>query len=135
MIEELDFPRVYLWGGSMGGLDAVKLIERIHPRAVAMFSPVCDPQFLGGPVVKKWARLKWPNGPPRGPLPHDAEGLPVVIWASPEDTWVPKVHNADVCASRLRAAGADVTEVTTKGQHGDQSNIRPNWLVRLFSQN
>jgi hypothetical protein len=41
----------------------------------------------------------------------------VRIWASPEDTWVPKRWNADVCARELRRHGANVHESPTTGNH------------------
>jgi pimeloyl-ACP methyl ester carboxylesterase len=121
MIDRLGYERVFLFGSSMGGLDTMRLIGLVHPEAVAAISPVCDITHLI-PTMSPAVEEAWGESRPSylSPVvPRPEPGLPVDIWASPEDTWVPKRWNADVCARELRHRGADVREVSIHGEHWD----------------
>lgn len=136
LIDRLPYTRIYLVGGSMGGLATMQLIGRVHPEAVAIFSPVCNVDSLGNVLLQQDVRLKWGETPPTyltPVVPHPEAGLPVLISASPEDTWVPKKTNANVCARELRRRGAHVREVRKEGDHGDPANIfTPSELLDFF---
>jgi hypothetical protein len=62
-------------------------------------------------------------------------GFPIRIWQSPSDTVVSKTQNADLFASRVNAAGGNVTVTSTSGDHGDASNFSPAAVVALFNAN
>jgi pimeloyl-ACP methyl ester carboxylesterase len=133
LIHRLGYKRIYLAGGSMGGLDAMQLLGRVHPEAVALTSPVCDLSRLGviSPVAIEQA---WGKSRPAylSPVvPHPEKGLPVDIWASPEDTWVPKRWNANVCARELRHRGAIVHEFSVTGDHPEAAP-GPNEILDFF---
>lgn len=130
LIRSTPHRHLFFMGGSMGALTMIKLIPLVHPEAMVMTYPLCEPRALGEPV-RRMAKEHWPNGRPKGPR-ADVAGLPVLIFASPEDTWVPKVHNADNCARWMRRGGARVREISTTGEHGDPSNVRPQWIADLF---
>ncbi|HET9073736.1 MAG TPA: hypothetical protein VFN48_04085 [Solirubrobacteraceae bacterium] len=122
-----------LGGDSMGGLDAIQLIPRLHPQAVFELFPVCDERTMlhlfGVDIRHSGAPLAQLS-----PVPmRGVRGLPLLITASPQDTLVPKATNADVCAAEARAAGARVREVTTRGGHDDPSNWRPRRLVAFLN--
>lgn len=134
LIHSLPYTRIYLWAESMGGLDAMQLIGRLHPEAMVAQYPVCNARAII-PWIETYAEEVWDGQPPSylSPVrPSDAEGLPVTIWSSPEDTAVPKRYNANVCAKELREDGASVEEVTTEGPHGDPSNFRPHMLTSFL---
>lgn len=133
VIASLPHKSVLLLAASMGGLTAVHPIPLVHPAAVALLYPVCEPRYFGEPVMGL-ATLHWHGAIPPGPR-VPVMGLRVLLFASPEDTIVPKVHNANVCAAWMRRGGADVTEVPATGQHADPSNLRPDWLADVFSRN
>lgn len=119
LIDRLGYERVFIESGSMGGLDTMQLLGRVNPVAVALVSPVCDISHLGPPVIPA-LEIGWGASRPSylAPVvPEPAKGLPVKILASTEDTWVPKIYNADVCARELRRRGAIVHEHTIKGEH------------------
>lgn len=123
LIDRVGLDRVFLIAGSMGGLDAMQLIGSVDPEAVILSSPVCDLSRLGiiSPVAIEQA---WGKSRPAylSPVIPDPEpSLPVDIWASPEDTWVPKRTNADVCARELRERGAHVNEFPDTGDHPEAS--------------
>jgi predicted peptidase len=48
LAHRLGYPRIYILAESMGGLDAVQLIDRLHPEAWAGIYPVCDAE---GPLT------------------------------------------------------------------------------------
>jgi hypothetical protein len=127
-------PVVDIGADSMGGLDATQLIPLIHPQAVFELFPVCDERT----VLDEFGILMHRADAPLKRLSpvtmHDVRGLPMLFTASPEDTIVPKVTNADVCTREARAAGARVQEVTTKGEHGNSSNWKASRLVSFLNQ-
>ena len=134
LVHRLPYERIYVIAQSMGGLDAVQLIDRIHPEAWAALFPVCNVDSLG-PEFSEEIAAAWNGWPPPSLSPvkaEDVDGLRVLIWASPEDQLVPKAQNADVCARWMRHRGARVRVVATEGEHADPSNFRPDWLARFF---
>jgi pimeloyl-ACP methyl ester carboxylesterase len=113
------YTRVFLWAGSMGGLDAMQLLATVEPEALELNSPVCDISHLA-PTLTPAIEEGWGEERPEylePVIPSPAYRLPVRIWASPEDTWVPKQWNANVCARELRRHGANVFESPTEGNH------------------
>lgn len=135
LVHRLHPRRVYIVAQSMGGLDGVQLIDRLHPDAWAGIYPV-DNMASIRPYRQFIAKI-WGSSPPKSLSPakaDDVAGMPVMIWASPEDKVVPKVKNADVLATWMRSEGAKVTEFSTEGEHGDVSNFQPRRLIRLFDQ-
>ncbi len=130
---------LYVLAESMGGLSLPGVVAGVRAVAAGAWYPVCD---LGS-VIRAGrfdqsiaAAYGGSLQPPAGlsPVTFAAQpSLRLAIWASPGDTVVPKAQNADVCASQARAAGIQVTEVTTTGDHGDPSNIQPANLVQFFN--
>ncbi len=134
LIHRLGYPRVFLFGGSMGGLATMQVIGRVHPEAVALEAPVCN--LRGVPLLEAAVSMRWGQRRPAYLSPVGARpypGLPVKIWASPEDTWVPKDRNADFCARELRRGGARVTEVATAGEHTNTHAVAPAGVPNFFS--
>ena len=128
------FERFFIYGGSMGGLDAMQMIGRIHPEAAALVSPVCN--IKGVPLIQAGVETAWGDARPDYLSPVSANpepGLPVKIWASPEDTWVPKDLNADLCARELRRRGASVRMKPTTGEHTNAHMLRDNSVPNFFS--
>ncbi len=138
LAHHLRHARIGIVAQSMGGLDGVQLIDLLHPFAWAGIYPVDNLASIGpsiSPLYWQIFETAWEGQPPKSVSPAKAEDvtdLPVLLWASPEDTIVPKVENADVMAHWMRRGGAHVTEVTTEGDHGDPSNFQPARLVRFF---
>lgn len=127
--------RVYVLAESMGGLAGFQIADAVD--GVAAWYPVCDVRTL-----EDDARFKFDIDAAWGRAERDAveplamtglSGKPVELWASPEDSLVPKHSNADVCAARARAAGARVTLHETRGEHGDPSNFDAQAILEAFS--
>lgn len=139
LAHRLHFKRINILAQSMGGLDGVQLIDRLHPEAFAGIFPVCNIDSLGPSLAPNWRELiegAWGGWAPARMSPvkaSDVAGLPVMLWASLEDKMVPKAQNADVCAAWMRNRGAKVTELTTEGEHGDPSNFQPRQLAQFFA--
>jgi fermentation-respiration switch protein FrsA (DUF1100 family) len=154
LAHRLRYPRIYILAHSMGGLDAVQLIDKLHPEAWAGIFPVCNAKsvfrrgegagrrVLGPPSLLSKELTKEIRSVYGGPPPHalspvkarNVAGLPVLIWASPADTVVPFGQNAAECAKWMSKGGANVRVVKTVGDHGDPSNIRPRWLADFMSR-
>jgi hypothetical protein len=123
-----------LGGDSMGGLDATQLIPFVHPQAVFELFPVCDEASVAHLFA---IDMRYAHAPVRALSPvqmRDVTGLPMLFTASDEDTIVLKSENADVCAAEARAAGAEVDEVTTVGEHDDPSNWTPGRILTFLAQ-
>jgi fermentation-respiration switch protein FrsA (DUF1100 family) len=129
---------VYLWGQSMGGSAALLVVDKLPDvRAWAGIYPACNVR-----AVRRAGRFTesidaaYPDRSllaRRSPaLPRHIEGLPMLFWASPDDTVVSTARNTTLCARKARAAGASVSVITTKGEHGDASNFDAARLVRFF---
>jgi alpha-beta hydrolase superfamily lysophospholipase len=136
-LERQGYTRVFFFGGSMGGLDEMQMIGRAHPEAVADTSGVCNVRSVL-PLLEPGVSVAWglPADPPdfvSPVVPEPYPGLPVKMWASPEDTWVPKDRNTDVCASELRRRGAHVEVVATTGEHTNVKAVKPEAVPNFFS--
>ena len=129
---------VFLVSESMGGLAAARLVSdrRIEGlRAYAGIYPLCDLDSVyddfresvdaayGSAVPQALADLS--------PVPLDG-GVPVLFWASPDDTTVDKERNADVCAAQVAADGGSAVVVETEGKHLDPSNFDLAALLDFF---
>lgn len=130
--------RVYVLARSMGGLATLRAMRRIHPVAWAGIYPACNLASLWRfrARIARAYRLPWWRvvGLRRmSPIrPRGVAGMPMIFWASDDDTVVDKGLNTDRCAAAARRAGADVTVVPTRGEHGDPSNFRPRRLAAFF---
>jgi pimeloyl-ACP methyl ester carboxylesterase len=133
--------RVVVLAQSMGGLDGLQLIDVRRPLAWAGIFPVCDLRAVydAKPGYRESIRRAYaaatsgwaPTG--LSPVsPDDVAGLPMIFWASPQDTQVEKATNTDVCAAEAETKGAQVTVVPTTGDHGDVSNFDPERLIAFF---
>lgn len=133
------FADIAILAESMGGLSLPAVASGVRARAAAAWYPVCNLQSVvsAGRFNDQIARAY--GGAvqtPAGLSPVSFENQPSLrlsIWASPADTVVPKIENADVCASQARAAGIQVLEISTSGEHGDPSNFQPGALVAFFN--
>jgi len=129
---------VFLVAESMGGLAAARLVSdrRIDGlRAYAGIYPLCDlgsvyddfresvDAAYGAAVPQALAGLS--------PVPLDG-GVPVLFWASPDDTTVDKERNADVCAAQVAADDGSAVVVETEGKHLDPSNFDLATLLDFF---
>jgi pimeloyl-ACP methyl ester carboxylesterase len=134
--------RVYVLAASMGGLDGLRLAQTARPVAWAALFPVCNlramyrhgyrPEIRRAYGAKRWKTIAR-RAPGRSPVePRRIRGLPMIFWASPGDTDVPKRSNTDVCARNARERGAKVTVIQTTGDHGDPSNFDPERLTAFF---
>ncbi len=134
----LGFKHVLILAQSMGGLDGLQLVDRLHPEAWAGIYPVCNARSsYKSAELRPFVEEAWPGPPPKvlSPVePKDVASLPVLIWASPEDKVVSFKENSELCAHRLRSRGADVKLVRTEGDHGDPSNFHPRWLAKFFER-
>jgi pimeloyl-ACP methyl ester carboxylesterase len=129
---------VFLVAESMGGLAGAQLAtgpELQGVEALVGIYPVCDvssvyPRFadavdaaFGDDVDAALDRLS----------PVDLGGtVPLMVWASPQDTVVPKTANADVCVQQARQAGADALLVESVGEHGDPSHFDLRTVLSFF---
>jgi pimeloyl-ACP methyl ester carboxylesterase len=134
----VDAAQVFLVAESMGGLAAARLVadRRIEGlRAYAGIYPLCDlssvyadfadsvDEAYGPGVEEALARLS--------PVPLDGD-VPVLFWASVEDTTVDKVRNADVCAAQVLDDGGRAVVVETEGDHLDPSNFDLEAMLSFF---
>jgi predicted peptidase len=137
LARQTGYKNIYILAQSMGGIGGIELIDKLHPVAWAGIFPVCNLRNL-------WARHNgtkeieeaWgPGPPPKRVSPakaKDVSGLPVLMFASPEDTEVPIEQNARTCARWMTRGGARVKIVETEGEHGDPSNFQPRRLTQFF---
>jgi hypothetical protein len=135
LAHRLPSTRIYILAESMGALDGVQLIDRLHPKAWGGIYPVCNVASLKSEVLINQIYETWDGPAPARLSPVTAsnvEGLPVLMWASPGDHFVPKAQNADTCARRMKKGGANVDEISTTGDHGDLSNFQPARLLHFF---
>ncbi|HEU4974124.1 MAG TPA: hypothetical protein VFT50_03480 [Baekduia sp.] len=130
--------RVYVLARSMGGLATLAAMRQIHPLAWAGIYPACNLRSLSRfregisrAYGVPWRRLE--RARRLSPIrPQGVAGMPMIFWASSHDTVVRKAANTDRCAAAARRAGAHVTVVTTRGDHGDPSNVDPPRLTAFF---
>jgi hypothetical protein len=115
------YRRLFVVGASMGGLDSLEVLRDVRPAAWAGIYPVCNLRSVTGRF-----------GSAIDTAGH-VRGLPMIFWASPQDTVVPKRENTDMCAAAASRNGALVTVIPTHGQHGDPSNYQPARLLAFFA--
>lgn len=133
------YSEFYVVAESMGGLALPAVAAGVNAKAAVAWYPVCD---IGSVIRTGRFNQSIASAyggslqPPAGLSPVTFAQQPTLrlaIWASDQDTVVPKAENADVCASQARVAGVQVTQVATAGEHGDPGNIQPANLVEFFS--
>ncbi len=123
------YTRFYFLAESMGAYPALRVALRVKPLAMALLYPLCDLRSV--PAVASDVRSAW-NG--RIPSLPRATNVPLLVFASPYDSVVPKAENADQCVAQARMAGAPTTLVQTTGAHGDKSNFQPTRVVSFFQR-
>jgi pimeloyl-ACP methyl ester carboxylesterase len=126
--------RVYLVAESMGGLAGMQL-GRTLPAAKALVGiyPVCDLRtMVRHRSFTAAIRAAWAGRSPKAVEPVAPATVPMLVWASPDDTVVPRSTNGAACVARAAASGTPATLVSTVGEHGDPSNFRPADVVRFF---
>jgi hypothetical protein len=129
---------VYVLTESMGGLAGAELVSEDPPeglRAYAGIFPVCDlvsvyPRYQQQ-IEAVYRERTTEAVVDRSPVPLRTD-VPVLMWASPTDTVVPKSVNADTCAAEAQAAGSRARVVSTVGDHGDASNYDLAALLVFF---
>jgi hypothetical protein len=129
---------VFLVAESMGGLAAARLVSdrRIDGlRAYAGIYPLCDLGSVYGDF-RESVDTAYGSAVPQAladlsPVLLDG-GVPVLFWASPDDTTVDKERNADVCAAQVTADGGSAVVVETEGKHLDPSNFDLAALLDFF---
>lgn len=124
---------LYLLGESMGGLPSLQLASSLPGvKAWAGFYPVCDVQtIMNQDDLRGGVEAAYPNGGGVDSVgPVSMPDVPLMFWASADDTRVPKSSNTDACA----ATANEATVITTEGNHGDPSNFRPEVLLRFFAE-
>lgn len=132
-----DVPTRLLVAGSMGAAVSLNALASGAIEADCWYGimPVVDLEAVDEvPDSAEQLQDTYGDTIPAGSNPVDnLEALPQStkyrVLASPGDTWVPKVDNADVLVAALRQAGADVDAVATAGQHGDPSHFDAQGLV------
>ncbi|WP_166509535.1 S9 family peptidase [Blastococcus sp. TF02-8] len=136
--EETATSTVFLIGESMGGLPAARLTAPgvlDDVRALAGVYPVCDVSSMltaFGPSIQA-AGGSAPQALLDELSPVDLDGsVPLIAWASDQDTLVAKVRNAAVCAQQVREGGGTAVLVDTIGEHGDASNFRLDQIQAFF---
>jgi hypothetical protein len=135
--------RPYLVAQSMGGLGALGILRHgpLQPHAVALIYPVCSlaAMYAGGrgvyaASIAEAAGLEDPSEyavRTRGNDPLDRPDfgdVPMLAWASYQDTLVPRRDHVD----RLRARRLVIRDCV--GDHGDPSHFRPAELVEFFER-
>lgn len=130
---------VYVIGESMGGLPSLQLLDRVpNVRAWVGIFPVTDSRtIMGVPTLKAGFTAAY-VGDPQGvslvsPVAVRNTKVPMLIFASPDDRTVPKSQNADAFAAAMRAKGADISVVSTRGDHGDPSNFDSPRILGFFA--
>jgi fermentation-respiration switch protein FrsA (DUF1100 family) len=129
-----DVDDVFLWGESMGGLPSLELASRVGGvKAWAGVYPVCDARtVMGQGDLLAGIEQAYPDRRTGAVSPVAMPDVPLMFWASPDDTRVPKATNTDACAAKAKGRA---TVITTKGNHGDPSNFDPDALAEFFNQN
>lgn len=129
---------VFLLAESMGGLPGAQLTTGsglAGVEALAGIYPVCDlssvhSRFTGSVDAAHGADV---DAALERLSPVDLGGsVPVMVWASPQDTVVPKAANGDACVRQAREAGADALLVESTGEHGDPSHFDLPTVLAFF---
>ncbi len=126
---------------SMGGLTGLVTLARgLIPdvRAWAGIYPVTnlgyayfEDERTTGQVEKAYRGPPSPEQDPSVIDPARFRGIPMLIWASDEDTRVPMAENAVRFLERL-GNPSNARLIVTEGEHGDPSNFDPAELVAFF---
>ena len=129
---------VYLLAESMGGLPAAQLtapgaLADLH--ALAGIYPVCDLSSIRAGFT---ASIEAAYGSDTdaavaalSPVRPDP-AVPLLIWASADDTVVPTARNAEVCVADVLARGGEARLIPTVGDHGDPSNFALSDLLSFY---
>lgn len=142
-LRERGFGDIYVLALSMGGFNALQLLEHADVSAWAGIFPACDLQSVfdldlyRGQIRTAYDRATEQSLRDamrrRSPVDFDPpDGLPMRFWASPGDRVIPKRENTDACAALARRGGARVEVTTTEGDHGHPSNYGAEGVLRLF---
>jgi hypothetical protein len=129
----------YLIGESMGGLPSLQLLDRVSDiRAWVGISPVTDARsIMGNQNLNDGLTAAYADNPPGKskvtPVQVNNIRVPLLMFASPEDRTVPKKRNTDALAAAMQAKGDQASVVSTRGDHGDLSNIDSARIVGFFS--
>jgi dipeptidyl aminopeptidase/acylaminoacyl peptidase len=123
---------LYLMGESMGGLASLKLAGS-DPQVKAWigFYPVCDTRTLQDQEdLREGIADAYPDGKGLETVTPVAipQRVPLLFFASPDDTRVPKSSNTDACAAKSKKAAV----VTTEGNHGNASNFQADKVLAFF---
>lgn len=133
-------PDVFLWGNSMGGGSAAQLIsDRPFPiRTAVLTEPALDYQGLAATaLLEPYFTTAYPTIAQRDaadPMKRAAStyaGVPVMMVASPTDTTVARVSNADAFATKI-SPYAEVITLSATGNHGDASHYKPRPTLDWF---
>lgn len=139
---------VFVWAQSMGGTASLLALRTLPDvKAWAGVFPMCNLASMYGtglgrdePIRRAYGgtdgdvRVALPVRSPAIPAAQVVQGLPMLFWASPGDTLVPKASNTDRCAALAEGRGARVRVVTTSGEHGDPSNFDRRALLAFFGR-
>jgi hypothetical protein len=122
----------------MGGLAAARLVEgrRIEGlRAYAGIYPLCDLRSVYDDFAESVDAVYGPAVEQAldalSPAALDG-AVPVLFWASEDDTTVDKNRNADVCAAQVVADGGSAVVVETDGEHLDPTNFDLEAMLGFF---
>jgi hypothetical protein len=141
-------PAPFVIGESMGGIVTWNAISHgtLEPLAVVGIYPVCNlaDMYLNDgfvPTIQSAYGFTSPSGyvaathgfDPMLDPPSIFAGIPIQIWASRSDHLVVRSRNADPFAKAINAAGGSVTIHTTRGDHGDPSNLDAAGVISFFS--
>jgi pimeloyl-ACP methyl ester carboxylesterase len=131
--------RIYVLAHSMGGLDAMLLLNYLRPAAWAAMGPVCDLRSVWSePGFRPSIRSAYPTLDFAGRAPvrvgSSARGLPMLFISSPQDTVVPAAENADVCAAEAQRSGADVQRLNVTGSHESPSQYQAARILATFAR-
>jgi poly(3-hydroxybutyrate) depolymerase len=136
LAEATGYKHIYILAQSMGGIGGIELIDKLHPVAWAGIFPVCNLASIWNHEEAPEIEAVWgPGEPPKSVSPataKDVKNLPVLMFASPEDTTVPIEQNARTCQRWMNKRGAHAKLVETVGEHGDPSNFQPSRLTQFF---
>jgi hypothetical protein len=138
----------FVIGESMGGIVSWNAISHgtVKPLAVAGIYPVCNLASMYAeralaPTIQTAYDVTSPSdyaAATRGfdPIltpPSTFAGIPIQMWASYSDRTVLRSQNEDPFANAINAAGGSVTIHTSRGDHGDPSNLDPPAIISFFS--
>ena len=141
-------PQPFVIGESMGGIVTWNAIAHgtLKPLAVVGIYPVCNLAAMyaddvfeatiqtayGFNSAAGYAAATRGFDPILSP-PSTFTRIPIQIWASYSDRVVRRSQNEDPFANAINAAGGSVTILTSRGNHGDESNFDAPAVIAFFS--